>query len=62
MNLEGLNKEELKELKMCINTMISERLKYTYIETNEERLKTNKKFLDMDYELLRQVIEVLENE
>lgn len=62
MNLEGLNKEELKELKMCINTMISERLKYTYIETNEERLKINKKFLDMDYELLRQVIEVLENE
>lgn len=62
MNLEGLNKEELKELKMCINTMISERLKYTYMETNEERLKTNKKFLDMDYELLRQVIEVLENE
>lgn len=62
MNLEGLSKEELKELKMCINTMISERLKYTHIETNEERLKTNKKFLDMDYELLRQVIEVLENE
>ena len=62
MNKEELNKEELKELKMCINTMISERLKYTYIETNEERLKTNKKFLDMDYELLRQVIEVLENE
>lgn len=62
MNLEGLNKEELKELKMCINTMVAERLKYTYIETNEERLKTNKKFLDKDYELLRQVIEVLENE
>ena len=62
MNLEGLSREELKELKMCINTMISERLKYTYMETNEERLKTNKKFLDMDYELLRQVIEVLENE
>lgn len=41
MNLEGLNKEELKELKMCINTMISERLKYIYIETNEERLKTS---------------------
>lgn len=62
MNLEGLSKEELKELKMCINTMVAERLKYTYIETNEERLKINKKFLDVDYELLRQVIEVLENE
>ena len=48
--------EELEEIKLCINTMISERIKYDCFEKNNHRLLTNEKCKQMDYELLNRVL------
>ena len=48
--------EELEEIKLCINTMISERIKYECFENNNDRLSTNKKYRQMDYDLLDRVL------
>ena len=48
--------EELEEIKFCINTMISERIKYERFEKNNNRLSTNEKHKQMDYDLLNRVL------
>ena len=50
------NIEELEEIKLCINTMISERIKYECFENNDNRLLTNEKYKQMDYDLLDRVL------
>ena len=50
------NIEELEEIKLCINTMISERIKYECFENNDNRLSTNEKYKKMDYDLLNRVL------
>ena len=48
--------EELEEIKLCINTMISERIKYERFEKNNNILSTNEKHKQMDYDLLDRVL------
>ena len=48
--------EELEEIKLCINTMISERIKYECFENNNNRLSANEKHKQMDYDLLNRVL------
>ena len=48
--------EELEEIKLCINTMISERIKYERFEKNDNRLSTNEKHKQMDYDLLDRIL------
>ena len=50
------NIAELEEIKLCINTMISERIKYECFENNDNRLSTNEKHKQMDYDLLNRVL------
>ena len=47
---------ELEEIKLCINTMISERIKYECFENNNNRLSANEKYKQMDYDLLDRVL------
>ena len=47
---------ELEEIKLCINTMISERIKYECFEKNNNRLSKNEKHKQMDYDLLDRVL------
>ncbi|MGL5149905.1 MAG: hypothetical protein ACRC7N_04925 [Clostridium sp.] len=56
------NKEELKELKFSINTMISERISYRMYETSKKRLEANEKYLQLDYELLAKIIKLMEED
>ena len=55
------NIEELEEIKLCINTMISERIKYECFENNDNRLSTNEKYKKMDYELLDRILNEIKN-
>ena len=50
------NIAELEEIKLCINTMISERIKYERFEKNNNRLSTNEKYKQMDYDLLDRIL------
>lgn len=56
MGEDMFTEEELKELKLCVNEMISSRIQYSHLETNDSRLVQNKKYLDLDYELLEKII------
>jgi hypothetical protein len=56
------SKEELEEIRRCVNTMISERIKYKFIENNEVRMEINQKYLQMDYDILEKVLKELESE
>jgi hypothetical protein len=51
--------EEMEELRRCINTMISSRIEYKYIENSEARIELNNKYLKMDYLLLDKVLKEL---
>ena len=53
--------EELEEIKLCINTMISERIKYECFENNNNRLSANEKYKQMDYELLDRILNEIKN-
>lgn len=54
------SKEELKEIKLSLNEMVLQRQKYMYYEKNLKRLEDNKKYLDMDYELIAKIIKLEE--
>lgn len=56
------SKDELEEIRRCVNTMISERIKYKYIDDNEVRMETNNKYLQMDYKILEKILKEMENE
>lgn len=53
------NKEELKELKYCVNNMIVSRQTYKTYEDSESRLNDNDKFLDLDYRLVEKILNLL---
>lgn len=57
---EGLTLEELIEIKDSLNTMLGARIQYKAIETNERRLETNKNKLELDYKILKKVLEEIE--
>lgn len=62
MSLENLSKEEVIELKVALNTLISQRVVYPQYERSEVRLSENSKYLKMDYDLLEKIIEVIEGD
>ena len=62
MDLENLSKEKMIELKIAINTLISQRVVYPQYEHSELRLKENAEYLKMDYELLEKILDVIESE
>lgn len=57
---EGLTLEELIEIKDSLNTMLGARIQYKAIETNERRLETNESKLELDYKILKKVLEEIE--
>lgn len=62
MSLENLSKEEVIELKVALNTLISQRVVYPQYEQSKVRLSENSKYLKMDYGLLEKIIEVIEGD
>ena len=52
---------ELEEIKLCINTMISERIKYECFEKNNNRLSTNEKYKKMTDEEFNKFINEVTN-
>lgn len=48
--------EDLKELKLCVNEMISSRIQYSHLEANKNRLIENEKYLELDYRLLEKIL------
>lgn len=55
MKING-SKEELKELKMALNELISSRIIYRSTEKSKVRLSDNEKYLLLDYKLLEEII------
>lgn len=55
------NKEELRELKTAINSIISQRLTYKItVQDGSKRQELNDKYLKQDYELLEKVIKEID--
>lgn len=59
--MEDLTFEELKELKLSVNEMISRRIQYGFSKDNQLRLDLNQKYLTMDYHLLEVIIKEMES-
>lgn len=59
--MEDLTLEELKELKLSINEMISRRIQYGFSKDNQLRLDLNQKYLTMDYHLLEVIIKEIKS-
>lgn len=59
--MEDLTLEELKELKLSVNEMISRRIQYGFSKDNQLRLDLNQKYLTMDYHLLEVIIKEIES-
>lgn len=62
MILENLSKDEVIELKVALNELISRRVVYPQYEHSELRLSENSKYLKMDYGLLEKIINVIESD
>lgn len=62
MSLENLSREELIELKLAINTLVSQRVIYPQYEHSKLRLKENDEYLKMDYKLLEKILNIIESE
>jgi len=60
MNLEGLNKEQMIEIKKALNELYANRV--TYQPTSEILKGDNEKYKQMDLELIEKIIKVLESE
>lgn len=54
--------EKLKEIKFALNNLIASRHTYPLNETMEKRLEDNAKYLQMDYEILQEVLDLIEEE
>lgn len=60
MDLTGLSKEEIKEIKLSLNTMLSQRQVYKLQETKEKLLKENDRYIEMDIKLIKKIIKIME--
>ncbi|MGL5328875.1 MAG: hypothetical protein ACRDD7_06375 [Peptostreptococcaceae bacterium] len=54
------SKEELKEIKLALNSMIASRQTYKAYETNEVRLADNERYLLLDYALIQKIVKLEE--
>lgn len=52
--------EQLEELRRSINTMISSRIEYKYVESSEVRKEMNNKYIKMDYSLLDMILKEID--
>lgn len=60
MNLDGLSRENLIEIKKALNELYANRV--TYIPPNEVLKKSNDKYIQMDLDLIQKIVNVLENQ
>lgn len=58
MNLEGLSKEEIIEIKKALNELYANRV--TYIPPNEILKESNDKYTQMDLNLIQKIVNILE--
>lgn len=54
--------EKLQEIKFALNTLIAQRHQYKQFEPNEVRLSANDEYLKLDYDLLQEVLDLIEEE
>jgi hypothetical protein len=60
MDLIGLTKEELKEIKLSLNTIYAQRQVYKLQETKEKLLRENDRYIEMDIKLIKKIISMEE--
>jgi hypothetical protein len=60
MDLTGLSKEEMKEIKLALNEIMARRQVYKYEETKEKLLKDNERYIEMDIKLIKKIIKIEE--
>lgn len=54
--------EKLQEIKFALNNLIASRHTYPLNETIEKRLEDNAKYLQMDYEILKEILNLIDEE
>ena len=58
MNLEGLDRENLIEIKKSLNELYANRV--TYIPPNEVLKESNDEYIQMDLNLIQKIVNILE--
>jgi hypothetical protein len=62
MDLTGLSKEEMKEIKVSLNEIMARRQVYKLQETKEKLLRDNDRYIEMDIKLIKKIIKIMEEE
>ena len=60
MDLIGLTREELVEIKKALNELYSNRM--IFLATNTKYKESNEKYKEMDLKLIKQIIDILNND
>ena len=60
MDLVGLTREELVEIKKALNELYSNRM--IFLATNTKYKESNEKYKEMDLKLIKQIIDILNND
>ena len=60
MDLVGLTREELIEIKKALNELYSNRM--IFLATNTKYKESNEKYKEMDLKLIKQIIELLDGD
>lgn len=60
MNLIGLTREELVEIKKALNELYSNRM--IFLATNTKYKESNEKYKELDLKLIKQIIDILNDD
>ena len=60
MDLIGLTREELVEIKKALNELYSNRM--IFLATNTKYKESNEKYKEMDLKLIKQIIDILNDD
>ena len=60
MDLVGLTREELVEIKKALNELYSNRM--IFLATNTKYKESNEKYKEMDLKLIKQIIDILNDD
>ena len=60
MDLIGLTREELVEIKKALNELYSNRM--IFLATNTKYKVSNEKYKELDLKLIKQIIDILNND
>ena len=60
MDLIGLTREELVEIKKALNELYSNRM--IFLATNTKYKESNEKYKELDLKLIKQIIDILNND